>query len=62
MRLDAAFSRPCIIENDLDDFKMPYSIYGSQDYQNLLIRYRKLRNNSQGLHKRFNSRTRAMCK
>lgn len=36
-------------ENDMDDFKMPYRMYGKTDLEIMTMRYKKLSNNTHGL-------------
>lgn len=36
-------------ENDMDDFKMPYKMYGKTDLEVMTMKYKKLSNNSHGL-------------
>ncbi len=35
--------------NNMDDFKMPYSLYGKTDEEIMIMKYKKLSNNSRGL-------------
>lgn len=37
--------KPYYYFNNLGDFKMPYSIYGVNDYENMKAKYLKLTNN-----------------
>lgn len=46
--------QPKEIVNDLDDFKMPYRLYGRTDLEIMIDKYQKLSNQSYGLTKRFN--------
>jgi hypothetical protein len=39
--------------NDIQDFKMPYQIYGSTDIEVIKTRYRRITNNSHGLERRY---------
>lgn len=44
------FSQKAVIyQNDLDDFKMPYKIYGIVDAEVMVRRYLSLHNNSHGV-------------
>jgi hypothetical protein len=43
--------------NDMDDFKMPYKIYGKLDKELMIDKYKRLRNFSYGLLVRFNHGT-----
>ena len=36
-------------ENNMDDFKMPYGLYGETDLEIMTMKYKKLTNNSHGL-------------
>lgn len=36
-------------ENNMDDFKMPYGLYGKTDLEIMMMKYKKLTNNSHGL-------------
>lgn len=40
--------------NDMDDFKMPYRLYGKTDLEVMLDKYQRLSNKSYGLTVRFN--------
>ena len=42
------FTPNTIYVNDADDFKMPYSLYGSVDREIMLYRYLKLKKSSHG--------------
>ncbi|BAZ50514.1 hypothetical protein NIES4103_31300 [Nostoc sp. NIES-4103] len=42
--------------NDTQDFKMPYQIYGKCDLDNMQAKYQKLNNLSKGLNVRFNGK------
>ncbi|QSJ17692.1 hypothetical protein JYQ62_02095 [Nostoc sp. UHCC 0702] len=42
------------MNNDLEDFKMPYQIHGKCDLENMQAKYQKLDNLSKGLNVRFN--------
>lgn len=39
--------------NDMNDFKMPYRLYGKTDLEVMADKYSKLKNNSHGLVVRF---------
>jgi len=39
--------------NDLDDFKMPYKVYGKFDLEVMIDKYHRLNNKSKGLMVRF---------
>ncbi len=36
-------------ENDMDDFKMPYRMYGKTDLEIMIMRYKRLSNSTHGL-------------
>lgn len=42
------------ITNDIEDFKMPYRLYGRTDLEITINQYQRLRNQSHGLTRRFN--------
>lgn len=42
------FKPELFYENDLDDFKMPYKIYGKTDMEIMKDKYMKLRKSSHG--------------
>lgn len=47
--IDNPFASNIQFENDMDDFKMPYRLYGKTDLEIMTMRYKKLSNNTNGL-------------
>lgn len=43
------YSNDVQVENDMEDFKMPYQIYGQVELEVMIAKYKKLSNRGHGL-------------